>query len=126
MAYVLKEGEAEAPAGLRAAFAKGNRLQDILLGEMKTGLTGNQIRSAGGRPSGRGQAREDPRGPGPQKSGRRPGRLSAGRRRSEPVRCPLLRVLRAKREVDPIALLEPLPNLFCARGVAYLRPVGQQ
>ena len=46
MAYVLKDGETEAPAGLRAAFAQGNRLQDILLAEMKTGLTGNQILAA--------------------------------------------------------------------------------
>jgi Xaa-Pro aminopeptidase len=46
MAYVLKDGETEAPAGLRAAFALGNRLQDILLAEMKTGLTGNQILAA--------------------------------------------------------------------------------
>lgn len=46
MAYVLKDGETEAPAGLRAAFAKGNRVQDILLGEMKTGRTGNDILAA--------------------------------------------------------------------------------
>ena len=46
MAYVLKDGETEAPAGLSAAFAQGNRLQDILLAEMKTGLTGNQILAA--------------------------------------------------------------------------------
>jgi len=46
MAYMLKDGETEAPAGLRAAFAQGNRLQDILLAEMKTGLTGNQILAA--------------------------------------------------------------------------------
>jgi Xaa-Pro aminopeptidase len=46
MAYVLQEGETDAPKGLHDAFARGNRLQDILLGEMKTGLTGNQILAA--------------------------------------------------------------------------------
>jgi Xaa-Pro aminopeptidase len=46
MAYVLNDGESDAPKGLIDAFARGNRLQDILLGEMKTGLTGNQILAA--------------------------------------------------------------------------------
>ncbi|MCX6550620.1 MAG: M24 family metallopeptidase, partial [Acidobacteria bacterium] len=46
MAYVLKDGELDAPKGLHDAFAQGNRLQDIHLGEMKTGLTGNQILAA--------------------------------------------------------------------------------
>jgi hypothetical protein len=45
-AYVLKEGETVAPQGLRDALAQGNRLQDILLGEMKEGLTGNQVLAA--------------------------------------------------------------------------------
>jgi Xaa-Pro aminopeptidase len=45
-AYVLRPGETGAPQGLKAALAKGNRLQDILLGEMKEGLTGNQILAA--------------------------------------------------------------------------------
>lgn len=43
MAYVAREGEDEAPKGLRDAFGQGNRLQDILLAEMKTGRTGNEI-----------------------------------------------------------------------------------
>jgi Xaa-Pro aminopeptidase len=43
MAYVLKDGETEAPKGLQAAFARGNRLQDIHLSEMKAGVTGNAI-----------------------------------------------------------------------------------
>jgi Xaa-Pro aminopeptidase len=43
MAYVLKEGETDAPKGLRDAMAQGNRLQDIHLAEMKTGRTGNEI-----------------------------------------------------------------------------------
>jgi Xaa-Pro aminopeptidase len=45
-AYVLRPGETAAPPGLKAALAQGNRLQDILLGEMKEGLTGNQILAA--------------------------------------------------------------------------------
>ncbi|HPW18782.1 MAG TPA: M24 family metallopeptidase [Candidatus Aminicenantes bacterium] len=45
-AYVLRPGETDAPAGLKAALAQGNRLQDILLGEMKEGLTGNQVLAA--------------------------------------------------------------------------------
>jgi len=43
MAYVLKDGETEAPAGLRKALANGNRLQDILLEKMTPGKTGNQV-----------------------------------------------------------------------------------
>jgi Xaa-Pro aminopeptidase len=45
-AYVLQAGETEAPRGLRDAMAQGNRLQDILLGEMKEGRTGNEILAA--------------------------------------------------------------------------------
>lgn len=45
-AYVLPDGEADAPAGLRAALAAGNRLQDILLAEMRPGRTGNQVLAA--------------------------------------------------------------------------------
>ncbi len=45
-AYVLKVGESDAPRGLKDALAQGNRLQDILLGEMKEGLTGNQVLAA--------------------------------------------------------------------------------
>jgi Xaa-Pro aminopeptidase len=43
MAYVLNDGEEDAPQGLKDALALGNRLQDILMAEMKEGLTGNQI-----------------------------------------------------------------------------------
>lgn len=46
MAYVLREGELDAPAGLKKALALGNRLQDIHLSVMKQGLTGNQILAA--------------------------------------------------------------------------------
>ena len=45
-AYVLNPGETDAPKGLKEALAKGNRLQDILLGEMKIGRTGNQVLAA--------------------------------------------------------------------------------
>ena len=43
LGYVLREGETEAPAGLRQCIATSNRLQDILLGHMEPGLTGNEI-----------------------------------------------------------------------------------
>jgi len=44
-AYVLKPGESQAPAYLKNAFAKGNRVQDILTGNFKRLRTGNQILS---------------------------------------------------------------------------------
>lgn len=43
MAYVLREGETEAPAGLQQALANANRLQDILLEETRVGRSGNEI-----------------------------------------------------------------------------------
>lgn len=43
LGYVLKEGEREAPAGLKACMASSNRMQDILLENMEVGLTGNEI-----------------------------------------------------------------------------------
>ena len=43
MAYVLREGETEAPLGLQRAFANANRLQDILLEKTKVGMTGNEV-----------------------------------------------------------------------------------
>ena len=45
-AYVLKEGEADAPQGLKDALAQGNKLQDILLSEFREGRTGNEVLSA--------------------------------------------------------------------------------
>jgi Xaa-Pro aminopeptidase len=42
-AYVLKQGETDAPQGLRELFRRGTRLQEILLGEMKEGRKGNEI-----------------------------------------------------------------------------------
>ncbi|MCI4671650.1 MAG: aminopeptidase P family protein [Bacteroidia bacterium] len=41
--YVLKPDEDDIPKGLKEAFVKGNRLQDILLSEFKQGKSGNQI-----------------------------------------------------------------------------------
>ncbi len=43
LAYVLKEGETDAPEGLKKALANGNRLQDIHIEEMKAGRTGNDV-----------------------------------------------------------------------------------
>jgi Xaa-Pro aminopeptidase len=43
LAYVLKEGETDAPEGLKKVLANGNRLQDIHLEEMKAGRTGNEV-----------------------------------------------------------------------------------
>jgi Xaa-Pro aminopeptidase len=43
VAYVLREGETDAPKGLKDALAKGNRLQDILVSEMQAGRSGNAI-----------------------------------------------------------------------------------
>ena len=45
-AYVLKPGEAEAPAGLRDGLATGNRLQDLLTSQFEAGRTGNDILAA--------------------------------------------------------------------------------
>ncbi|MDZ7643052.1 MAG: M24 family metallopeptidase [Woeseiaceae bacterium] len=42
-AYVLRPGETAAPPALREAFARGNRLQDILTGHFETGISGNDI-----------------------------------------------------------------------------------
>jgi len=43
MAYVLLDGETDAPAGLKLAMKNANRLQDILFEETKVGRTGNEI-----------------------------------------------------------------------------------
>ncbi|MGQ0704505.1 MAG: M24 family metallopeptidase [Gemmatimonadales bacterium] len=45
-AYVLLPGETDAPAGLRKALANANRLQDILMGEVRPGRTGNEVLGA--------------------------------------------------------------------------------
>ena len=43
MGYVLLDGETDAPPGLKAALGNSNRLQDIVLGEIKPGRSGNDI-----------------------------------------------------------------------------------
>ncbi|HXG72160.1 MAG TPA: M24 family metallopeptidase [Gemmatimonadaceae bacterium] len=43
MGYVLREGESAPPAGLMAALSAGNRLQDIVMSEIKPGRTGNEV-----------------------------------------------------------------------------------
>ena len=43
MAYVLREGETETPAGLQVALDNSKRLQDILMEEIKVGRSGNEI-----------------------------------------------------------------------------------
>jgi methionine aminopeptidase len=45
-AYVLRPGEVDAPAGLKEALKRGNRLQDILNGEFRLGRTGNEVLAA--------------------------------------------------------------------------------
>ncbi len=45
-AYVLREGETEAPAGLQRALANANTLQDIVVAELRPGRTGNEILGA--------------------------------------------------------------------------------
>jgi Xaa-Pro aminopeptidase len=46
MGYVLRAGEREAPAGLRQALARSNRLQDIVVDELRVGRTGNEVLAA--------------------------------------------------------------------------------
>lgn len=46
VAYVLREGERDAPPGLREALRLGNRLQDILTAEFVEGRSGNEILAA--------------------------------------------------------------------------------
>ena len=41
LAYVLKPGETEAPAGLRAGLANSNKVQDYLTRAFKVGISGN-------------------------------------------------------------------------------------
>ncbi|KPF80478.1 Xaa-Pro aminopeptidase [alpha proteobacterium AAP81b] len=46
MAYVLKPGETDAPAGLKAGLAAANAVQDSLTSSYATGLSGNEILAA--------------------------------------------------------------------------------
>jgi len=43
LAYVLQPGQHDAPTGLKLGLQKANRLQDILLENLKVGLSGNVI-----------------------------------------------------------------------------------
>jgi Xaa-Pro aminopeptidase len=45
-AYVLRHGETDAPAGLEAALANGNAMQDIAIEEIRPGRTGNDVLQA--------------------------------------------------------------------------------
>jgi Xaa-Pro aminopeptidase len=46
MGYVLRPGEHDVPDGIKRALANSNRLQDLLLAEMKPGRTGNDVLAA--------------------------------------------------------------------------------
>ena len=46
MAYVLKDGETDAPAGLKQALLNSNKMQDILMDETRPGRSGNDILAA--------------------------------------------------------------------------------
>jgi Xaa-Pro aminopeptidase len=46
MGYVLREGESAPPAGLQAALAASNRLQDLAMAEMRPGRSGNEALAA--------------------------------------------------------------------------------
>jgi Xaa-Pro aminopeptidase len=46
LAYVLKPGESDAPAGLKAGLTGANRVQDALTSSFRIGRTGNEMLSA--------------------------------------------------------------------------------
>jgi hypothetical protein len=43
LGYVFRPGETDVPAGLKRCLEASNRMQDILLGQMEVGRTGNEI-----------------------------------------------------------------------------------
>jgi Xaa-Pro aminopeptidase len=43
LAYVLPDGETQAPEGFTRLLAEGNRLQKIFMAEFKPGMTGNKL-----------------------------------------------------------------------------------
>jgi Xaa-Pro aminopeptidase len=51
MGYVLRVGEADVPLGLRQALTTGNRWQDLLTAEFRTGRTGDAVLAAALRAS---------------------------------------------------------------------------
>lgn len=46
MGYVLREGETDVPPGIQKALTNSNRLQDIVMSEIRPGRTGNEILKA--------------------------------------------------------------------------------
>ncbi len=42
-AYILRDGESDAPAGARALFDHAHRLQEVFMGAFRRGLTGNEL-----------------------------------------------------------------------------------
>lgn len=46
LAYVLKPGETDAPAGLKAGLAAANKVQDALTGAFRVGISGNDVLAA--------------------------------------------------------------------------------
>ena len=46
MAYVLREGETDVPDELKAVLRASNRMQDIVIEELRPGRTGNEILAA--------------------------------------------------------------------------------
>ncbi len=46
LAYVLRPGETQVPAGLRAGLADANRVQDALLSSFRAGASGNAVLAA--------------------------------------------------------------------------------
>ncbi|MCC6245396.1 MAG: aminopeptidase P family protein [Gemmatimonadaceae bacterium] len=46
MAYVLRDGETDVPAGLKRALLMSNKLQDITVAELKPGRSGNEVLAA--------------------------------------------------------------------------------
>jgi hypothetical protein len=46
LAYVLRPGETDASAGLKAGMAAANKVQDALISSFRTGLTGNDVLAA--------------------------------------------------------------------------------
>lgn len=46
LAYVLRDGETDAPAGLRAGLTAANKVQDAVTSSFKAGLSGNDVLAA--------------------------------------------------------------------------------
>ena len=43
LAYILRRGETDAPAGLKSLMAQTNQLQDIFMDEFRRGISGNEL-----------------------------------------------------------------------------------